>query len=73
MIEVCDDFLTPEEYALVCQLKNNHFPWYSQDSTDFPGDGNPQFTHMFYQNLHAESYNFGWSDFNHLIMPLVKR
>lgn len=73
MIEIHDDFLTPEEYQQVCQVKDNHFPWYSQESTDFAGDGNPQFTHMFYQNLHSESYNVGWSDFNSLIMPLVKR
>lgn len=73
MIEIQDDFLWPHEYAEICSIKQNHFPWYSQDSTDFEGDGNPQFTHMFYQNLHAESYNFGWSDYNSIIMPLVKK
>ena len=48
MVIIEDDVLSSEELGIVSEIMDPSFPWYSNDHTDFEGDGNPQFTHMFY-------------------------
>lgn len=66
LVEIIDDFLTDDELDVVSGIEDHLFPWFSQDHTDFEGDGNPQFTHMFYQNNGMIK-----SDFIGLVNPLI--
>ena len=68
MVIIEDDVLSSEELGTVSEIMEPSFPWYSNDHTDFEGDGNPQFTHMFYQNI-----QFHQSDWLRLVFPLLRK
>ena len=68
MIKIEDNLLTPEEFSVVSEITDSMFPWYSNDHTDFEGDGNPQFTHMFYQNI-----RFQQSEYLQLVLPILSK
>lgn len=67
MVTITDDLLTAEDFAVVCEMTKPDFPWYSNDHTDFEGDENPQFTHMFYHNIMYQQ-----SDWLHVVWPLLR-
>jgi len=58
LIKIEDNVLAEDEINKVDGIKHPSFPWYSDDHTDFPGDGNPQFTHLFYQNIQFQQSNY---------------
>jgi len=68
LVVIQDEVLTPGELDLVSEMMEPSFPWHSNDHTDFEGDGNPQFTHMFYQNI-----QFHQSEWLKIVFPILKR
>ena len=59
MIDIKDDFLTPEEFkSIEDMMLSENFPWFYNDFRTYGDDNDLQFVHGFYLNHKANSSYF---------------